>query len=499
MIKSILISSMILNIGILLGRITGFIRESFVASIYGIGSQADTVTLMLSVPDVLVNILMGGALGAVLIPEFNRNPEYARRLAYQAIVVFGSLFLLLTILIYFKMEWLISIFAPGFGFDEFERTVEAVGYVIWLLPLTVIAGVTTAFLQSRNQYMIPAMGTLIINVSIIFGLWVIGQVGGGVYVLSASVLFGGILRFVSQIVKIGDLKFTPLKSLNSLLINKKLFLHYLQAVVSGSAILLFPVFARSQASYFDVGSLAVLNYSTKLIEFPLAITVTFLSVVLFPKLSKSYFENPSDHSKIVKYGVQLTLFLSIAVSSALSSISESYTSIVYGYGKIDFTNIQEISGLTEWGIWLLPLMGMSTFLTAVFNSRNNTFTPLIVNVFGLILFILIYKIGVYGYDLYAIIFSMLTSNLLMVLFLFLFLRIEGLSWLNTIFETRFSLMLLMCSLSICITCVKIQSFDLNNWGKIFISALVSSLLLVATLLTRKEVRAQLMVTMKRND
>ena len=59
-------------IGIIVGRLAGLAREVSIATRFGTGETADVVVLMLAVPDFLVNILVGGALSAALIPEFKR-------------------------------------------------------------------------------------------------------------------------------------------------------------------------------------------------------------------------------------------------------------------------------------------------------------------------------------------------------------------------------------------------------------------------------------------
>ena len=60
MLKKILLSTVVYNLGMLVGRASGFVRESFVASTYGVSSQADQIILMLTLPDLLVNLLLGG-------------------------------------------------------------------------------------------------------------------------------------------------------------------------------------------------------------------------------------------------------------------------------------------------------------------------------------------------------------------------------------------------------------------------------------------------------
>jgi len=59
--------------GILLGRLTGFLREVAVASRFGVSRDADIILFSLTLPDFLINLLMGGALAAALIPEFKRS------------------------------------------------------------------------------------------------------------------------------------------------------------------------------------------------------------------------------------------------------------------------------------------------------------------------------------------------------------------------------------------------------------------------------------------
>ncbi|WP_067587590.1 murein biosynthesis integral membrane protein MurJ [Endozoicomonas ascidiicola] len=496
MLKSLLISSLILNIGILFGRLSGFVRESFMASVYGVGSEADIVVLMLSVPDILVNILMGGALGAVLIPEFTRTPETARRLLYQSTLYFGLLFLLLTVFLYFNMEYLVSLLAPGFNSAQLNTSIEVIRWVVWLVPLTVMSGATTAFLQAKNQYAIPAMGTLMVNCSIILGLETVRKVDGGLYLLSLFVLIGGVLRLASQIVRIGNITLSPLKSIKQFLISKALIVRYIQAVISGSTLLLFPVIARSQATYLEDGSVSVLNYATKLVEFPLALTVTFLSVVLLPPLSKSYYGNADVHEKTVKYGMQVTLVLSILVASSLSAISESYSSVVFGYGRITSEDINSISGLASLGMLLLPLIGMSTYLTSVFNSRQNTQTPLFVNLSGLISFVLICKSGIYGDDLRAVMLSMISGYALISIFLLSLLRIDNIKWLKVLLEIKFIFSALISSVLVYKICSEIQELSLSNWQTIVLSALVSSLFLTIITLLNNEVRERLIVKMR---
>ena len=497
MLRSIIFSSLLFNAGILLGRISGFIRESFVGAIYGVGADADTVVLMLTIPDILVNILVGGALGSVFVPEFVRRPKRARQLLLQTICLFGFLFFVLAACIYFNIEFLISILAPGFSDSQNYLTSNSVRLVVLLLPLAIMSGLTTAFLHAKNQYGIPAIGTMIVNCSVIIGLIIVSMADAGMYILPYFILLGGLLRLLSQTIKVGHISIPSFKSFKPLLINKDLIIRYIQALVSGSTLILFPVVARSQATYLESGSIAVLNYATKLIELPMALSVTFISVVLLPKLSKSYAKDSVSHAKVVQYGMQATLVLSILVACSLSAISGAYTSIVFGYGKITPYDLDSISHLVSEGMLLLPLMGISIYLTSVYNSRKNTLIPLVVNLLGLIAFILIYKSSVYGNSLSAIMLSMISGYALISITLIAILRVDGVRWLEVLFEARFFTGVVTGGALINIVCRYIQGLGILNWQVIVLAAFSSVFFLSIIALLNNELRERLMIKIQR--
>ena len=202
MIRALLLSSLVINLGLLLGRLSGFAREAFVAATYGTTTQADIVVLMLTVPDLLVNILMGGAMGAMLVPEFSQSPKRASQLLYQSMLFFGMVFAVFAAGLLWQVEILVTLLAPGFSEAQVVQGAIALGWVVWLVPLTVLAGVVTAYLHAQNRFAIAAMGTLLINSSIIAGLLLVYFGYGSLHLVAIFVLLGGLLRLLSQLLQV---------------------------------------------------------------------------------------------------------------------------------------------------------------------------------------------------------------------------------------------------------------------------------------------------------
>lgn len=490
MLKALLFSSLVLNAGLLLGRLAGFAREAFVASTYGATAEADIVVLMLTVPDLLVGILMGGAMGAALVPEFSQRPGQARQLLYQSALFFGSVFLGVATVCYWQTDLLVSLLVPGFSEGQADKASVTLGWVVWLIPLTVLAGVVTAYLHAHNRFAVAALGTLIINCSIIAGLVSVNAGYGGLYLLAIFVLLGGGLRLLSQLSQV-RLTWKPLHSLRKGLLNRALLTRYGQAMLSGSALLLFPVVARAMASLNGEGSVALFNYAVRLIEFPLAVAVTFLAVVFFPRLAQSYNNDTRLHHQQIRYGVQITLALSLSAMIALILLSDAYTEVVFGYGDMQTSNLLQITSLIGIGLLALPLQGLSSFLTAVFNARKNTRTPLCINVAGLLFFLAISSTEILGQGLAPLMWGMVMSYGLICLLQLIFIKIEAFSWLGVFFGKTFLLGNILGLASLGAFCQWISQAGLSAWLSILTAMPLTCVCLGVVALFNNELRASL--------
>ena len=379
MLKAILVSSLLFNIGLLAGRLSGFARESFLAASFGIGPETDVAVLMLSLPDLLVNILVGGGIAASLIPEFNRSAVHARTLLFQSLVAFSSVFVVLSLLAGFFMPWVLGVFAPGFTELQNSLAVGPMQLVMWLVPLTVTTGVVAAYLNAHNFFLASSMGTLVINGVIITGLLFIYLAGGGLAELALFVLLGGLVRLVMQLIAAVRINGWPVLSFAPWLLNKPMWMRFLQVAGAGSVLLSYPVVIRAYASYGEAGDVALVSFATKLVELPLAIAVTFLSVVLFPRLSNAFETDRAQFDVLCVWGIRATLFLSTMALATIFPVSHALADLVYGYGKMASDDVVVIGQLTAIGLFFMPFLGMATFVAACFNAKHDTITPLLIN------------------------------------------------------------------------------------------------------------------------
>jgi peptidoglycan biosynthesis protein MviN/MurJ (putative lipid II flippase) len=355
------------------------------------------------------------------------------------------------------------------------------------VPLTVLAGIATAYLHSKNKFAVASLGTLIINITIIAGLFLVYFGFGSIFWVAMFALLGGALRLLSQLISVG-MKWNPVQSFDSILLNKGILLRYMQAILSGSILLFIPVLARAFASYSGEGGVAIMNYSTRLIEFPLAIAITVFTVTLFPRLSDSFINNKKLYNKLVSYGSQATLGISILIMIALILLSSHYVSVVFNYGHMQTEDLLTIQQLISIGLFVLPLQGMSFFLTAVFHSQKNTKVPLVINSMGLLVFILIYTNSIFGTNHESIMWAMVCSyGLTFVLQLFI-LKIDDLRIWKAFLNSEFITGLLVSSATLYLLVVWINNANYNSIITLFIAVLAGFISLVILAVFNPEFR-----------
>ena len=146
-------------------------------------------------------------------------------------VLLGICFLGVALIFSWQSEFFVNILAPGLADNIVTERAGLFSWVTWLIPLTVLAGATTAYLHSKNSFAVASLGTLIVNSSAIAGLLLVYYGHGSLYLVATFVLIGGALRLLSQLLVI-DVNWMPISSIKPFLIKKDLYIRYFQAVFS---------------------------------------------------------------------------------------------------------------------------------------------------------------------------------------------------------------------------------------------------------------------------
>lgn len=378
--RSLLGAGLLLAFAMLLGRFTGFAREILLVDSFGLGLTTDVAVLLLTLPDMLVNLLLSGGIGVALIPEFRRlGKAEAGQLFLQALLVALAVFAVLALLILALGSPLAGILAPGMGEAGRQLFLQALPLLVWSLPLAAISGVGIAWANAREHFFRAAIGTLIINLTLI-GALVLMRERPSLPMLVQAIVLAGVLRMGWQLMggpwrQVGQLRLRPW------FIGSPLLSRFFQAVLASALLLALPVVARALASVEGGGSIAMLNVATKLVELPQGVAVSVLAVILFPRLSSLYANQSSaEVDAVLRTGTRLTLLLGLCIAVPCVLYAPGLVDLLLSSSAaVDAAQRARVAELMQIGMLALPFMGWAAVLASALNAAGMTQAPLRVN------------------------------------------------------------------------------------------------------------------------
>ncbi|MFW5950941.1 MAG: murein biosynthesis integral membrane protein MurJ [Gemmatimonadota bacterium] len=193
--------------GILLSRISGVVREIFIARFFGTNVAADAWAAAARMPNVLQVLLGEGTLSASFIPEYSKLLEEGReneagRLAGAIfallLAVAGGLALIGALL----APVLVSVFTPGFDGLQRELTIQLVRILFPMAGVLVLSAWSLGVLNSHRRFFIPYVAPVIWNASMIAALLIWGpgtESSDLVVIFGWAALLGGGLQFLVQL------------------------------------------------------------------------------------------------------------------------------------------------------------------------------------------------------------------------------------------------------------------------------------------------------------
>lgn len=390
----------LLALGLIAGRLSGLLREIVLAAEFGVSAQADFAIVLLTLPDLLTNLLISGGLSAAFIPRARVIGVVAagalfRTTAFCTVI----LFTLLAVLLSASPGTVLGGLAPGLAGKTFEAYRLPIVLVAISLPVTALSGATGAYLNARDRFFIVGMGTFIFNLAIIGGL-LASERAAPLVILGCAILAGGILRSGSQLVLLppGALSGRPRLAM----MDKDYVRAFVFGVLASTFALAPPALVRAAASLIAPGFIAIFNYSQKIVELPIGILATSVSTIALTRLSQAYAEgNENDAERFLYGGLRLAFVLSLLILIFGMFATDAGVRILYGRGAIEEGDIREIARLTRIIFLGLPFVVFNSILAAALNARRQTGRVLIMTggSFALLCILVIPAIAVRSADL----------------------------------------------------------------------------------------------------
>ncbi|MBA2285989.1 MAG: murein biosynthesis integral membrane protein MurJ [Ktedonobacteraceae bacterium] len=404
-------ATFILTGAFLASRVLGLLRTAVFAYVLGTTKTSDAYLQAFLIPDTIFNIVAGGALSSAFIPVFSKymvgenDEKTAWHVASSALNLAISIMVVLALIIIIFADKIVPIYNPNPGqpaavYGPYIALITALTRIMLLQAIVLGSGVIiNSVLNARQNFLLPAIGTVLYNVGLIIGLIpggllaLVGQRNDTVAVYAATfgVVLGAILQVAIQIpglpkvgmhyqlsfdwrhpgvIQIGR-QMLP-RIVNAAMLSASVFVDRFLISLLGALVVDKAIVDGFITQYFQAFTLLML---------PLGVFGMAVSTAAFPTLAEYVARGRMDRVRsIVLETLRNILFLSIPASVGLIILALPIIQALLEHGRFTLTAAQNTT--VPLSFFALGLAGLAAveILTRAFYALRDSTTPVIVSV-----------------------------------------------------------------------------------------------------------------------
>ena len=369
----------------LVSRITGLVRESLKAAIFGAGTQMDAFEAAFRLPNILRRMFAEGAFSQAFVPilaEYHRQrgADATRDLIGRVGTLLAVALLGVTMIGVLAAPWLVYLLASGFARTpgKVELTAEMIRIVFPYIAFVSLVSLAGGVLNVYRRFAIPAFTPVLLNVSIIgAAIFLAPYFDPPILALAWGVFIGGIAQLLLQIAPLARIGMLPRPSFDWRDEGVRRVLRAMgPALIGVSAAQISALLNTQWAALLGDGRISWITYADRLMEFPSALLGVALGTVLLPSLAKHHSDaNQAEYSSLLDWGLRLAFLLALPAAIALWLLALPMVSTLYQYGKFGVNDVwQTRSALLGYSVGLLALI-LVKILAPGFYARQNLKTP----------------------------------------------------------------------------------------------------------------------------
>ena len=366
-------------------RILGYLRDALIARAFGAGLATDAFFVAFRIPNLLRRMFAEGAFSQAFVPVFAeyRNREGAQNTKALVDCVASVLALVLVCVALLGIAaapFIIYISAPGFAADagKFALTVAMLRITFPYVLFISLVALASGILNTWSRFAVPAFTPALLNVSfIVAAAFAAPYFDPPVMALAWAVLAGGALQLAFQLPFLARIGMLPRWRLDLRHPGVARILKLMAPAVFGVSIgqislLINTIFA----SFLVSGSVSWLYYADRLMEFPAALLGVALGTILLPSLSRYHSDaNSDEYSKLLDWGLRLTLLLALPAAAALAVLALPLITTLFQYGRFTAEDARMTQhALVAYSVGLTGLI-LVKILAPGFYARQNVVTP----------------------------------------------------------------------------------------------------------------------------
>jgi putative peptidoglycan lipid II flippase len=373
-----------------ISRALGLLREMVISHQFGTGGDLDAYLAAFRIPDLLFQIVAGGALASAFIPTFAsfwaRGTAAGRARAWRlASAVINLVFVLtsfLAIVAAVLSPWLVrNVIAPGFDPERQALTTELMRLMLVTPVIFGVSGVVMGILNARQHFLLPALAPIAYNLGIIAGAVALAPTLG-VRGLAVGVVAGAVGHLLVQVpglVRYG-LRYTPVLGLRDPGVHHVGRL-MLPRVVGLAAVQINFLVNTILASALAPGSLAAINYAWLLMLLPQGVFAQSVATAAFPTFSAQAARGRRDEMRsTLAATLRAVLYLSVPAAVGLIVLRTPLVQAIFQRGAFTATSTQMVASALALFALGLPAHSLVEVTVRAFYALHDTKTPVVVSI-----------------------------------------------------------------------------------------------------------------------
>ncbi len=380
----------------LASRITGFARETLIASVFGANALTDAFNVAFRIPNLFRRLFAEGAFAQAFVPVLastraEQGDDATRVLIDKVASVLLMAVVTLSLLGVLAAPWLVWAMASGLqqsaqGMDTaINLTRLMFPYIAFMSMVALSAGI----LNTWRRFAVPAATPVLLNVCMISAAlwgapWLATQGIEPIYAMAGGVMLGGVLQLAVQLPALRRLGVLPRLGLLPQSLKAawqdagtRRILSLMAPALLGVGVAQLSLIINTQiASHLTPGSVSWISYADRLMEFPIALLGVALGVVLMPQLASAQANLDSDaYSAMLDWGLRLVMVLAWPCAVALLVFAQPLVAVLYHYGAFTDRDVAQTTlALMGYGVGVLGLVAIKVLAPGFF-AKQDTRTP----------------------------------------------------------------------------------------------------------------------------
>jgi putative peptidoglycan lipid II flippase len=376
-------ATVLLMAAVMLSRVIGFVRESYIAYQFGAGGQVDAYVAAFTLPDWLNYIVAGGTASITFVSIYTRFLSQKREADAQK-----TFSIIITVMTTVLIAGVIvaEILAPqitrwmfhGFTPEQLQLCTRLTRILLPAQIFFYVGGVVSAVLLSHRLFLFPAFGPLLYNIFIILG-GIVGRRHFGIASLAYGALLGSVVGpFLINAIgaRRAGTGYRP-----SFEISNPAFREWVRLSIPlmlGVSLVTADDWILRYFASSGIGDIARLNYAKRLFAVPIAVLGQATGQASLPFFSRLFGEKRMvEFAQSVNGSVYRIVAASLLATSWMVAVAYPLVGLVYRRGRFDLTDSQLTSLYFLCFSFSLLFWAAQGLYARAFYAAGDTLTPMI--------------------------------------------------------------------------------------------------------------------------